>query len=85
MVLHKLSELLQEEAFLAGVTEGPVLKESIDQWCYEGPVFHNEKHGASNQLFEEVGQRLDLVEGNDNVVEEGDVLLPQGHGVTGND
>ena len=25
------------------------------------------------------------MEGNDNVVEEGDVLLPQGHGVTGND
>ena len=56
MVLHELSELLQEEAFLAGVSEGPVLKESIDQWCYEGLVFHNEEHGASNQLFEEVWQ-----------------------------
>ena len=56
MVLHELSELLQEEDFLACISERPVLKKSIDQWCYEGLVFDNEEHGASNQLFEEVGQ-----------------------------
>ena len=56
MVLHELSELLQEEDFLACITERPVLKKSIDQWCYEGLVFDNEEHGASNQLLEEVGQ-----------------------------
>ena len=56
MVLHQLGELLQEEDFLAGVSERPVLKKSIDQWRYEGLVFHNEEHGASDQLFEEVGQ-----------------------------
>ena len=41
-------------------------------------IFGEEKHGASEQLLVELGTRLHFMEGNDDVLEEGHMLISQG-------
>jgi len=78
-------ELGEEEGLLDAVSEGPVLEEAFEEGDGQGAVLGEEKHGASEELLVELGAGLDLVEGDDNVSEEDNVLVTEGHGKSGDD
>lgn len=77
-------ELGEEQRLLHTVSKWPKLEQAFEERNSQGTVFREEEHGASEQLLVELAACLHLVERNDHIVEELDVLLPQGYCKPGN-
>lgn len=78
--LEHLAQLCEEEGLLHGVGKGPVLEQTLKEWDGQVAVLRQEQHGAPEQLLVELTASLHLVEWDDDRLEEGHVLVTQGHG-----
>ena len=78
-------QLSQEESFLDAVGEWPVSKESLKKWDGQCSVLGEEQHRASKELLVELGASLDLVKGNNHILEEYDMLISQRNSKSTND
>ena len=83
--LNHLLKLGEEKRLLDAVGEGPKLEKALEERNSQCTVLREEEHGAPEELFVELAACLDLVERNDHIVEELNVLLPQGHSEPGDD
>ena len=77
--LEHLLQLGQEEGFLDAVGEWPVFEQALQERDGQGSVLGQEEHGASQELLVELRASLDLVQGDDDVLEKDDVFLSQWH------
>lgn len=68
-------ELGQEQSFLDAVGKRPKFEKSFEKGNSQSSILGQEEHGASKKLLIELRAGLDLVEGNDDVLEEDDVLI----------
>ena len=77
--LQHLLELCQEQSLFDAVSERPVSQKSFEQRDCESAIFGQEQHGAAKELLVELGASLDLVEGDDHILEEYYVLVTERH------
>jgi hypothetical protein len=77
--LQHFLQFCQEQCFLDAVSEGPIFEQSFQESDGKSSVLGEEEHGASEELFIELGTCLHLMKRDDNVLEEDHVLISQGH------
>lgn len=75
--LKHFNKFGNEHDFFGRVGERPILNEAIEQEQAERRILGQEEHGASHEMFMEEVASLNFVEGNDDVFEEDDMLLPE--------
>jgi len=73
-------QLGQEKCLLHTVGEGPISKKSFKECDGECAILSQEQHGATEKLLVELRASLNFVKGNNDVLEEYDVLVTKGHG-----
>lgn len=83
--LQHLEQFVEEHYLLGRVGEGPVTQETLDQVGGQRGILRQEQHRASEELFVVELARLDLVQGNDDRLEEDDVLFTEGYGESRDD
>ena len=83
--LNDLLKLGEEKRLLDTVSKGPKLEKTLEERNSQGAVLREEEHGAPEKLLVELAACLHLVERYDHIVEELNVLLPQGHSEPGDD
>ena len=83
--LNNLLKLGEEKRLLDTVSKGPKLEKTLEERNSQGAVLREEEHGAPEELLVELAACLHLVERYDHIVEELNVLLPQGHSEPGDD
>ena len=82
--LQHFNQLRNEHDLLGGVGEGPVFNESVQEEETQRWVLGQEEHGAAHEVFVEEMAGLHLMKRNDDILEENNVLLSQGHCETRN-